>query len=787
MGATAFPDPPAGGAAPGWNSPFIGREDELRLLEERLDSHRLVTLTGIGGAGKTRLAHEVRSRLSPRFADGSVTADLAIATSSAHVVALVARAAGVFDSSAELSGADASESQLIGALGDRSLLLVLDNCEHVIDTCAALVLGVGSGCPHVRVLVTSRVPLGVTGEQRIVVGPLTEDAACELFHARARSVGVELDRAADDPLVRSICARVDHLALAVELAAARSRMMPLASIDERLDAALGLLASHERAPDPRQATMTAALDWSYGLLDAVEQAVFRRLGVFVGGWTLAAADDVCREACGSEGTVEVLGRLVDKSLVSFSLDSDRYRLLEPVRQYAWQRLIAAGEEAELVDLHRRHYRREARSVNARILSSGLTAADQADLANFRTAVDRALRDGDGRAALAAFASLGWFWVTTGSWRDAVESGQAALDLATDCEPRIELVGQSMVAGFLAYSGRPLLAIPHLERALQLLWAAPADHGSRYLLSTALECTGRSPVEMLEEAEAAAIAGGDPPFAGYIARAQARYHLLMWDLDAAMPPLLRAIAHLVGANPDFADQVQVQHLALDAARGIAPPAHELIAVERDRPSERQLPFYGEDRALLLAVAGDPARAAAAIGAECHRSARGGWMQRTVLQLHEAALARSRLGQATHALTLAASARATARRLGYPAFPILDHLGAAELEASAHGLGASATARATARGEHLAVSEAVALAASPVPAPGAGPLSSREAELMSLVGAGLENREIAAQLYISGRTVDAHLSHIRTKLGISSRAALVRWAIDHGLTEVPPATT
>jgi predicted ATPase len=706
----ADPWPVSRGARPATS--FFGRQAELRLVEERLLGHRLVTLVGIGGAGKTRLGWEASESLGHRFVDGVARADLAAVRDVELVVRSVAQAVGAFDASVDREGDEAIERRLLASLADRNVLLVVDNCEHVITEVSRLCGLIAESCREVRILATSREALGVAGEQRVVVGSLDASAARELFCARAEAVGTTLDVSCDGLVIDAICDRVDCLALAVELAAARTRMMSLCDIERRLDDELRLLVSAERSAVPRQGTMLATLKWSYDLLDRDEQTLFARLGVFSAGWRLDAAEDVCGEQCGTRDVVEVLTRLVDKSLVTVDTVTGRYRLLEPVRQYAWERLLASNDEVGLVRAHRRYYRRFARDVNARILRSGLDGEDWAELANFRAAIQRALELREGTGALGVFVTLGWYWVATGLWREAVEWGRRALRLSAGCDPGLELLGQAMVAGFLAYSGRPREAVPYTDRATELLGSTPEDYAARYLLSTALECLGRSPVEVLEQAEKNASSAGDRAFAAYIASGLARYYMLMWQGQDAIAPLARARRYVDPQTASFANQLTERQLALDALLG-RPFEPELLHRVEQGPSGIVFPS-DDDRSLALALVGEPNRAVAAIALNTRKIARAGWMQRVMLHLVYAAVARARLGQADEALTLIRAAERTRQELGYAPLPIMTHVGVAHLSAASASLGPSAAARAYERGDALNVSQAVELAGAHIPA-------------------------------------------------------------------------
>jgi predicted ATPase/class 3 adenylate cyclase len=343
---------------PGFLSGFVGREGELAEVHSLLESSRLVTLTGAGGSGKTRLALQIAAEMLDGSGEGVWFVDLAKIAESEHVPGAVASALGL--------GQQASRPQLerlLEVLGDQDVLIVLDNCEHVIDACAKLADLVHRNCPRVHLLATSREPLAIDGELVYRVRPLSlpsEDAdtveeveasdAVRLFVARARSHDDTFSL--DDSmatLVASICRRLDGIPFAIELAAARLASMSLVNLNERLDRRFRLLTGGSRNALPRQQTLQATVEWSFDLLSPPEQEVLRRLAVFVGGFELDAAEAVC-----SLGTAEVfevadlLGSLVNKSLVvaERSSGSLRYRLLETIRQYAASQLVEVGGEAE---------------------------------------------------------------------------------------------------------------------------------------------------------------------------------------------------------------------------------------------------------------------------------------------------------------------------------------------------------------------------------------------------------------------------------------------------------
>jgi predicted ATPase/class 3 adenylate cyclase len=324
-------------------STFIGREKELVDVSGRLESGRLVTLTGSGGCGKTRLALEVAAFHSRSFPQGVFFVDLAVVSDPALVSSAVAKAV-------DLLLIDADIDNLGRYLAERRALIVLDNCEHLLDACADLVDGLLGYCSEIHVLATSREPLGVEGEQVFRVPSLSiEGEAVRLFLDRARAVGARLESdAATDRAVVDICRRLDGIPLAIELAAARTTHLATGQILERLADRFRLLTGGRRKV-PRQQTLAAAIDWSHDLLNEDEQCLLRRLAVFRGTFSLEAAEQICHPRA-----LDLLRSLIDKSLVDVSADgtSPRYRLSETVRLYAAERLLAAGEAERFRSAHR---------------------------------------------------------------------------------------------------------------------------------------------------------------------------------------------------------------------------------------------------------------------------------------------------------------------------------------------------------------------------------------------------------------------------------------------------
>ncbi|MGI9030436.1 MAG: BTAD domain-containing putative transcriptional regulator [Ilumatobacteraceae bacterium] len=403
-------DPDERPTAPRHNLPaaatrFVGRSAELAEISGLLADHRLVTLTGVGGAGKTRLAVESAALVCPRYSDGVWLVELAPLADGPAVPFALAAALGIGRRAED----EPIESALCGHLAGRRTLLVIDNCEHLIEPAAALVDLLLATCPTVNVLATSRERLGVSAEVVWDVPPMSLPASRDVGDVRASDAAalfVERAHAArrdfqlterNAAVVANICSRLDGIALALELAASRVHSLGIADIDRHLDDCVG--GPGPRSATPRQRTLRATLDWSYELLSSAERSALRRFAVFQATFDLDAAVAILDD--GLVGGVEIVGGLVDKSLVVHARAGPypRYRLLEPVRQYAAERLAEAGE-TELVE--RRHidvFLSRARATQEACLG-GLTLGDvHADAPDFRVAMERSWRDHEVDAAL----------------------------------------------------------------------------------------------------------------------------------------------------------------------------------------------------------------------------------------------------------------------------------------------------------------------------------------------------------------------------------------------------
>ncbi|QQC88993.1 AfsR/SARP family transcriptional regulator [Streptomyces alfalfae] len=411
---------------------FVGREADIDALRGDLARARLVTLLGPGGAGKTRLSQEAAEVVAENLPDGVWLAELAPVEDPADVPETLLTALGARET--VLRGAGAEEMRalserhgedpvvrLVEHCAGRRMLIILDNCEHVVESAARLADELLARCPDLRILATSREPLGVPGESLRPVEPLPEPVALRLLAERgaAASPGFTVD---DDPeAAAEICRRLDGLPLAIELAAARLRLLTPRQIADRLDDRFRLLTSGARTVLPRQQTLRAVVDWSWGLLDAAERTVLRRLSVFAGGCDLPAAEAVCATADGAYDVADVLGSLVDRSLVvaapsPLSDAGMRYRLLETVAEYAGERLDEAGDRTGAERAHLTHYREVARTTDPELRGHGQHAAVErleTEYENVRTALRHAVAAEDEQEALCLVLSLSWYWQIRG--------------------------------------------------------------------------------------------------------------------------------------------------------------------------------------------------------------------------------------------------------------------------------------------------------------------------------------------------------------------------------------
>jgi predicted ATPase/DNA-binding SARP family transcriptional activator len=495
----AVKGPPSG--PPAQLTSFVGREDDLRRVAGLLRQRRLVTLTGPGGAGKTRLALEVAGT-APAAWEGVCVVELAPLRDPADVPEALLAALGLREASlVERQGRRSTDplQRLLGALASSRALLVVDNCEHLVAEVARLLDAVLARCPSVRVLATSREPLGVAGEALHPLAPLAlppdtlasdagSYAAVRLFCDRAAAVrpGFGLD-AANVVVVVQVCRRLDGLPLAIELAAARLRSLSVEEVAARLDDRFGLLTAGSRTALPRHQTLRAVVDWSWDLLESPERALLRRLSVFSGGATVESAEHVC--AAGEVRVAEVLdllASLVDKSLLEAAETpggTTRYRLLQTMRAYGLERLAEAGEGEALARRHAEFLcelaERADRELRGRDQLAWIARVD-AEHDNFRAALRWALDAGEASLAVRLANRLSWYWAVRGFRAESHRWVSAALALPGEVDPAERADALTTNAFGLVERANYQGAVDAMESARGLYDRSGRRPGSRFL-------------------------------------------------------------------------------------------------------------------------------------------------------------------------------------------------------------------------------------------------------------------------------------------------------------------
>ena len=779
---------------------FIGRDEPVRVVEGLLTEHRWVTVTGPGGSGKTRLAGEVAKQVAGRFADGAWLVELATVRDAGQVPAVVAATLGV----REQPGVPVAEA-VARVLFRQQLLLVLDNCEHVIGAAARLCAGLLAACDDVRVLATSREPLGVAGEARYRLGPLTlaaaddaADGACEavaLFADRARRADAHfvLD-GQSGPAAAQIVARLDGMPLAIELAAARVEGLGVTGLLDRLDDRFAVLTGADRLAPDRQRSLAATVEWSYQLLDEQERRAFRRLSVFPGPFTLEGAEAVAGDGAGS-----AVLRLVDCSLVSPPRASPdgrpRYVLLETLRAYGAGLLAGAGEDAGAAAALAGYAVRVAGQAAAGLMTgTGEVAAARwldAEDATMRQVLAWALAH-DPAVALRLAVALGWWWflrgrlggqyLLLGQVAGGAETGSDGWCAAQDWLGRASLFSADMpralghfTAARDAMQGRGpsrLLADVLAARSVILLNMGRSGEGAedgRRSLAMARELGyPAGEAAALEALSIAAYERGDYDEAVRLGR-------LQQQITAAVPAVSR------GGSARLAEAL-IEAGDLAGAQGVCAAA---LARCRDVGDVLKLAELVMLMADLDLRAGRIKDAAAQLREGLQAAVRAGNWLSVRNGLWYCGLVCMATGRYAETVTVWAAHAALTQDAGLPDVTPEEARQQA-LRKAWQVLGAARARAAEDRGAAMSLAAAAEyaliltdLGPHQSQAPGAGKLSARERELVTLVAQGRTNAQIAAQLYISVRTVGSHLDRIRDKTGCRRRADLTRLALTEGL--------
>ena len=763
--------------------PFlIGRENEAAAVRQRfMDVEAgLLTLTGAGGCGKTSLAVHVASGLLDSFSDGVWLVQFAPLSDPALIDNAVAAALGVRERAGH-----SLRTSLLESLRPRQLLLLLDNCEHLVEACAYLADALLGACPELRILATSREPLRTTGEVTWRVPSLTAPdphrlppvdelasyAAVRLFVERAQAVRSDFALGPENALhVARVCARLEGMPLALELAAARTRALAVAQIAERLDESFRLLVGGSRTAPSRQRTLEATLDWSYDLLTESEQLLSCRLSVFAGGFDLESAEVVCGGGgIETEDVLDLLTRLVDKSLVTVAdgLDEERYRLLEPVRQYALERLVRRGDEPAIRRRHAECYRALAERAEPELWGQDQAtwlARLERDHGNLRAALSWHYESGADAEAGCRFAvALSRFWQTRGelsegrlwlrralaapvrqvtpAWATALTWGSSLAHTQGDLD-EAEALGERAVAASREL-GDPVV----LGMALVTLgdeFVRPGDH------NRAIDC--------FEEGLAILRRAGDSRGAGIGLGLLGAALRLQGDVDSAAAvleeglALSRSVGNTWGMGIALQDLAQVERERGNERRAAALFA-ECLVVAQEISDSRRIAECLEGFAELAVGGGRPKRAAWLLGAaQALRESNG-----SVVEAVDRAVYATSVAAARQALGDAAFAAAWAAGRATPLDQVL-------VEAATGG------GLPTAEGESRTVQR------------GDGPLTAREWQVAGLIAQGLTNPQIAEHLVISPRTADRHVSNILNKLGFATRGQVGAWAVERRLLAV-----
>jgi non-specific serine/threonine protein kinase len=748
---------------------FVGRERELSELAKLLVGTRLLTLTGPGGSGKTRLALELTAISADKYPDGVWLIEFAPINEPALVPSALARGVGL-----HLGSRRPALEALFDHLAKRRALILVDNCEHLVNAVVQAIDPLLRRCPALTVLATSREILHVPGETAWLVpslelpvpGPsppleeLRHYDAVRLFEERAHQARSSFSITVENATTVSvICRRLDGMPLAIELAAARIGVMPLAEIHARLDDRFRLLVGSDRGPVARHTTLRAAMDWSHDLMADDERRLFRRLAVFSGGFTLVAAEAVCAgDGLAADEVLAVLSRLVEKSMVSI-LD-DRYDMLQTLREYATKWLQAGNELDRFRGRHCEHFLSltQRRYENSHLRNSALNA----ELDNLRAALEASIPDHI-ELGLQIACGLREVWSERGHVEEAGHWLERLLPLHTQPDP-LRAEALVMACWFAVLQGDLNAARSTMAEALAL--ARRFNDGP--LLAKALYRAATVALFLDEDYATAS-------------------HLLEQGL-----PIARALgdSYRIASIVNGLGLVAFYTGQLDAARSLFEESREIaLAGGHDGPAGIAI----ANLALIALEEGD-IQAAAEWGREATLiTSRLGNLREMAGALSNMAGVAASSARPRQALELAGAISALLAESGILPLALQQRSLDRWLGPARAALGPERTKAAWERGRSMALEEAVELAItlsndrsidSSVPR---GPLTDREMEVATLVADGFGNREIATRLFISVRTAEYHVEQIRNKLGFHSRSQVAAWITARTAVPRPLAET
>ena len=763
---------------------------------------RLLTLTGPAGTGKTRLAIEVANHAAASFADGTFFVDLAPVHDAALVQSAIAKTLDIREER-ERSLLDVLKERL----STRQTLLLLDNFEQVLGAASQLSELV-QACPWLKLLVTSRSALRLRWEQVLAVPPLDVPNAVELFVHRAQRANPEFSLTADNkPAVEMVCVRLDGLPLAIELAAARSRVLPPQALLSRLERRLDVLATTAADRPTRQRTLRAALDWSYELLSEAEQAIFRRLGVFVGGFPLGAVNEVCDPDAGlgldALGAVE---SLLDKSLLrqepAAAQTEPRFGMLETMREYALERLRESGEEGVTLRRHARYY-----LVGADVPVAEMKLPQQklwlqsldAEHDNLRAALAWCQAAGEAELGLSAASLLAWFWIVRGYVTEGRRRLTALLAAAITAAPELRAEALRVIGSLALHQSDYTAARALFEHSLAIRRKLGEPAG----LLSALSSLG-----------AVAMQQGEIESAEHYFEDALEIQTKLEDRVGIAESLnnLANLAHERGDLPRarelYERSLAVQQLGLRYRPDVV--LHNLGVVAQEQGDLVEARRHFENSVAVRRALGDTAGLALSLAklgevifsmGDAHSAHRllceSLTLQRDfgdragmAFSLERLAMAAAARNQPRQALRLAAAAEALREAIGTPLGPGARAVRDRWLDVARAELKPDDAAAAWDSGKDLGLDQVVAEAMqfdpsrpdTPHAADPVSLLSPREREVAALVAQGLTNRDIAERLVVSERTAENHVQHVLNRLGLRSRAQVAAWAVQHGLLEI-----
>lgn len=757
------------GNLPAEATSFVGRRRELAEIRKKLAAGRLLTLVGPGGVGKTRLAIRAAGELGRGFSGGAWLVELAEVRDPGLVGNAVAAALDLRDQTATQPLA-----LVLDHLSEKQILLVIDNCEHLLEAAGELTSEVIRAAPGVRVIATSREPLSVSGEHVIPIPPLDlpsstadeplaqlqQNEAVALFVERAAAASGSFELTATNRVaVADLCRRLDGLPLAIELAAVRLRVLTVEQILERLVDRFALLTGGDRAALPRHQTLRTTIDWSHDLLSHDERILLRRLCVFAGRFTLEDVEAVCGPGRPGGGLIlDLMSSLVDKSLVSKEDVRGRacYRLHETMHEYAAMRLREAGEDDAIGQRCSEYFRLRCLQElpDARFHLDRWLEWVELEIDNIRAVLRHMLARGEHAAAVDLAVGVGWYWITRATTEGVRWLGEALAVDATLLTGAQALPWAYFLRGFLAVlQYEPATARPNLARAV----AIAGERGDRDALvqslcmsSIAASMSGdrASAEEFLEEAEGSMEGVTDASAPVAVLQAKVMAGFFEGDADA-----VRAAAEEgIRQSRELSDLYALEMMSLNLGYAVM-LGGDLIESRRRFTEALKIARKIDDRVAQYAL------------------------------LYALGFVAAASGQARHAAQLLGGGDTIRTGAGASVIGFLSPLVEQTRDSAATALG---VARFNAEFEsgrrltrtaviELALGETSELSALPADGAATAPLGKREVEVARLVAEGMSNKEIGARLFISERTVDSHVRSILNKLGFSSRAQIAAWMV------------